>query len=100
MRLIDADALAKNGWVLERHGVSNTLIERMSIADVPTIEAEPVKHGVWDFVAENSTGKIFLCSACWIPYNPSEKEVDRGRLQERPNYCPNCGARMDGDSNG
>ena len=42
MRLIDADALSKNGWVLERHGVSNTHLQSMSLADVPTIDAVPV----------------------------------------------------------
>ena len=36
MRLIDADELIKQGWVLTRHGVSNCLIGVKSIADVPT----------------------------------------------------------------
>lgn len=82
-RLIDADALAKNGWVLERHGVSNTLIERMSIADVPTIEAEPVKHGRWKRTAMSDT---LWCMACGkIPDHQFETD-----------YCPNCGAIMDG----
>lgn len=42
MRLIDADALIKGGWVLERHGISNSLLSVMSLADVPTVDAEPV----------------------------------------------------------
>ena len=87
MRLIDADALAKNGWVLERHGVSNTLIERMSIADVPTIGAEPVKHGRWEFKHPNG----WACSECgeW-----GLMIDNRGICKS--NYCPNCGAKMDG----
>ena len=35
-RLIDADKLIEQGWVLTRHGIGNRLIERKSIADVPT----------------------------------------------------------------
>lgn len=42
MRLIDADALIAEGWVLERHGVSGKLLTVKSIADVPTIDAVPV----------------------------------------------------------
>lgn len=36
MRLIDADELIKQGWILKRHGRSNCLIGTKSIADVPT----------------------------------------------------------------
>ena len=85
MRLIDADALAKNGWVLERHGVSNTLIGRMSIADVPTIEAEPVKHGRWiEHIDHEMLTGYDECSVCHF-----------GTIGQS-NYCPNCGAKMDG----
>ena len=36
MRLIDADKLIKDGWVLTKHGESNTVTDIKSIADVPT----------------------------------------------------------------
>lgn len=36
MRLIDAEKLINEGWVLTRHGASNCLIGIKSIADVPT----------------------------------------------------------------
>ena len=54
----------------------------------PTIEAEPVRHGKWKHVA----GMNSKCSECGR-YFPV-KEFD-----SRPfdiNYCPNCGAKMDG----
>lgn len=45
-------------------------------------EAEPVEHGRWMYP--------FYCSACGFePYYSSDLTY---------NYCPNCGARMDGDS--
>ena len=36
VRLIDANKLAREGWVLTRHGIGNRLVERKSLADVPT----------------------------------------------------------------
>ena len=36
MRLIDADKLIEDGWVLTKHGESNTVTGIKSIADVPT----------------------------------------------------------------
>lgn len=39
VRLIDAAPLIANGWVLEKHGVSNCDIGRMSLADVPVVDS-------------------------------------------------------------
>ena len=51
-RYIDADRLIDDGWMLERHGISNKLLQVMSIADVPTADVVEVvrckdckKHG-------------------------------------------------------
>lgn len=52
------------------------------ISEVPTIEAEPVRHGRWK--VDSRTGMSF-CSECW----DYAVETDT-------NYCPNCGAKMDG----
>ena len=41
-RYIDADKLIADGWVLERHGTSNKLLQVMSIADVPTADVVEV----------------------------------------------------------
>ena len=51
--------------------------------DAPIIEAEPIKHGRWKWNGE------YVCSVC-------------GGISSRTkwNYCPNCGARMDGEENG
>lgn len=45
-------------------------------------EAELIKHGKWT----NNTNGTFTCSVC-------DKRASRG------NYCPNCGAKMDGGEN-
>ena len=41
-RYIDADRLIDDGWMLERHGISNKLLQVMSIADVPTADVVEV----------------------------------------------------------
>ena len=92
MRLINEDAVME---IIER--VTNEAVEKnqrkyliqpriiAEIAGLPTVEAEPVKHGRWEI---NCDGYYPYCSNC--------KNEPQGR--EMTLYCPNCGARMDGDS--
>lgn len=54
------------------------------IESVPTID--PVKHGEWIAVEYNDGTVRTECSVCGY---------GRGLPPVR-NYCPNCGARMDG----
>lgn len=59
------------------------------IAELATypIEAEPVRHGRWLYDKENgATGIYLFCSCC------RELIYQTGDF----NYCPNCGAKMDG----
>ena len=63
-----------------------TDVREMKVADVA-----PVKHGRWEWNAKGLYPKP-LCSKChYEPYRRSNCNSDL------PNYCPNCGARMDGD---
>lgn len=96
MRLIDADAFID--WCKEIVSVDwNKRVAPTSWADAyedviselecaPTIEAEPVRHGHW-ISLEPEIG-LFACSEC-------EYKI----LRTECNYCPNCGAKMDGDKN-
>ena len=56
------------------------------ILDIPSADVAPVRHGCW---IECNYGLTFECSECKYPteYNLTD-------------YCPNCGAKMDGDKNG
>ena len=86
-KYIDADR-AKNGimkFVNENGEIVgmfvndfNILLERCA-ADV-----QEVRHGRWDF---DEYG--WVCSVCESPIS-----VRYGKK----NYCPNCGAKMDGDT--
>ena len=70
------------------------------IENAPTVDAVEVVHGRWLY--DSGSGKYF-CSAC-DEYALSFKKdtLYGGELYEVciTDYCPNCGAKMDGDGNG
>lgn len=87
-RLIDADALSEN----IRSGAGTALqkfFADICVAAAPTIEAEPVRHGRWEYRAVDTPnlGRRYemYCTACGKTPDP-KKWYD---------YCPNCGAKMD-----
>ena len=107
MRLIDADALYKklafnsNGERIPDVDCDNfpitvniASIKRM-ILNAPTIDAEPVTRGKWEdkyhalnYKEMKITGTYPTCNLCG--------HVSAGGFLTRTNYCPNCGAKMEG----
>ena len=57
---------------------------RGMLMDVPSADVAPVRHGHWE-VIDAEEPRRYGCSEC--------KRLSR----HMENYCPNCGARMDGD---
>lgn len=59
------------------------------IEKLPAADVAPVVHGRWN-------GDT--CTACKLPwkYNMVQDADDRGYFDPMPDYCPNCGAKMDG----
>lgn len=108
MRLIDADALYEQtaGWeATALHMVEKTMNDedktewrrwsailnertafKYDVADAPTIEAEPVRHGRWEDKPHKMMGECPRCSVCGS-FDPIKYR-----------YCPNCGAKMDDDN--
>lgn len=58
---------------------------RLIVSAEPAADAEPVRHARW--IAQDDTFTRFMCSDC------KAKNYDGS-----DNYCPNCGAKMDGDT--
>lgn len=54
------------------------------IQDTPSVDVEPVQHGHWD---DSFDGITPYCSVCGMSHNC---------INRTPDYCPHCGARMDG----
>ena len=79
---------------IERGGIVQGLsYAKMILCKQPTIEAEPVRHGRWIPITNDDFGfaSKFKCSYCndIIRLSVAINECHY-------NYCPNCGARMDG----
>lgn len=103
-RIFDADDAWESGYNTAMEGIMEW-IEHMPSADV-----QPVKHGKW---VERKINRMK-----WIPndddnVNPDDVEPERMTEQKcsyckrwtikftdhiELNYCPLCGAKMDGDS--
>ena len=69
--------------------------DAMCVLDnIPAADVAPVVHGNWEvhpkdvFATMHHCGKL-RCTNCWhfLYYNFGDDK----------NYCPNCGARMDGE---
>ena len=86
MRLIDADALSKKSYFYDDYGFR--AIAESEIRDAPTVDAVPVAHGMWD---DSFDGITPVCSICHMTHNC---------LNRTPEYCPHCGAKMDGERRG
>ena len=99
-RLIDANTLihrvcAERDSMEINHacdiGYHNGLNMAVSMAiNAPTVDAVEVVHGRWINPYMNRYGHpCHCCSVCGFKASYQDK-----------NYCPNCGAKMDGDGNG
>ena len=60
---------------------------KRAIADMPAADVVPVVHGRWIEQEKYTFGTMYDCSIC------STRILDNGHSW---NYCPNCGAKMDG----
>lgn len=109
MRLVDADALKEWGEVVpltDDGGIDiNDFEERL--VSMPTIEAEPVKHGRWEFEAKwqykNCDGRGMERKEI---FGTTKRTFNRLKCSKCKKavviddtiayaYCPHCGAKMD-----
>lgn len=87
----DADILGLGEYCCDI--VSDTMA---FIDGLPTIEAEPVKHGRWEYRGRDTDGRlIYKCSECGYTLSVAP-EMNLAMSHEK--FCYSCGARMDGGS--
>ena len=92
MRLIE---IPDDGIIKEFISRGDSVVgkRRIDLSYMPTIKAEPVRHGRWE---SDEADVLFHCSACETQISTSwDYDCD-----EMWNYCPDYGAKMDGDNHG
>lgn len=85
MRLIDAEELLTAFPLDDEPSLTKSCV-RMTIKHMPTIEAEPTRHGHWIYKEYCFPTAIafYKCSVCGFTCG-----------FDADNYCPHCGAKMD-----
>ena len=110
VRPIDANALKAS---FEEDGHLSSYIEEF-IDNAPTIDAEPVRHGLWVLEAHDERvncrwNVTAECSECcddrkeiWTGFFPGvppsiarRVALESAESVKLSNYCPHCGAKMD-----
>jgi DNA-directed RNA polymerase subunit RPC12/RpoP len=88
MRLIDADKLKECAIACNIHNgtLTDLCVPLYQINNAPTVEARP--HGKW---IKHEWG--YSCSVCG---ESNDYAYDNNIHKFTDNYCPNCGAKMDG----
>ena len=56
----------------------------------PAADVVTVRHGEWEIVVGSNGKEYMVCTCCRVSQD----------LTGVFSYCPNCGAKMDGDGNG
>ena len=102
-RLIDANALMDEfrAYMVDRYDSEKCISEEnckacdspclwwRKVNEAPTVDAVEVVRGRWKrYIDEDEDVHYYTCSVCNYMAIPRYK------------YCPNCGAKMDGDGNG
>lgn len=90
-RLIDADKLNEIlKPILNEHGdmeLAGRILYHVNFQ--PSVDAVEVVRGEWELIDSQHIEKVYLCTAC--------ENYEAWGEYEKTRYCPNCGAKMDGD---
>ena len=87
-RLIDANALMANfERIAKKSGVPHFHLDEIA-DEINEADAVEVVHGRWIWGTSNNH-EWMKCSECLVSQTPTGVFT----------YCPNCGAKMDGDGN-
>ena len=108
MRPIDADRaleIVRDQGIAHPNAYHLTNYATIILREAPTIEAEPVRHGRWVIEKRHTVSRnpyiddnyfaSATCSECDFCIHAETKSFGYPDLNTT-NYCPNCGARMDG----
>lgn len=76
-------------WIWKQKRLSKPYTVSVISNNIPPADVAPVVHGKWEYIGTDKMGNVFRCSNC----------ASRIGLDKETDYCPNCGAQMDGGQN-
>lgn len=78
---------ARQEWTSDARAEIQGLNAAMcGIEDIAAADVQPVRHGRWSRIDYEPIGHDYICSVCgW-------------KNDMASHYCPNCGAKMDGEA--
>ncbi len=85
---------ARNGYHTDfGRSMADLTSLREVLEDAPTADVVEAKHGEWLDVQYTYFGlKRYVCSQC-----SDDEYWEKRYLEHKESFCPNCGARMDGE---
>lgn len=95
MRLVDAEMYCTELYnEMNYPGRSEEFMTAIDVAiadlaDAPTVDAVPVRHGHWETNSDRPDSLI--CSVCKCGFDMWKHDPH--------NFCPNCGSKMNGGKN-
>lgn len=81
-----AEYMDKQAFLDHMMGTSRYFTVKFDIEEFPVADVAPVVHGRW-----KKSGSLLECQYCGEIYSQLG-----GNAGKSWNYCPNCGAKMDG----
>ena len=91
---VPVDEIRLHHILIDNEGVPEIKIQigdRYFVLRTDPVDVRKVVHGWWEWITED----IYGCTNCG-----ATNHVKEVMGQPDFNYCPNCGAKMDGDGNG
>ena len=79
-------------------GCFSDMISAYDVAMLPAADVSPVRHGIWISLTDCSNAGVY-CSVCHKKVYKEDYAICNRKNKLRSDYCPNCGAKMDGELN-
>lgn len=87
--------IAKSDLTAVEKRYLESLVRADAARDESTIDAQPVKRGKWVEYSRNALETYIECTNCCIASRPIHLQMVTKNGSGLPDYCPNCGARME-----
>ena len=92
-KYVNADELFQEDFTDFWHDKADQKVFENILIDAPTADVVEVRHGKWKIKQDDFYCEYMMCSCCKEEFYPDDADT----VDTTPNYCPNCGAKMDGE---